>query len=115
AHPAKREHKEESTMPTRRRGKQARALIKKRGSRSLRRQSSALLRMIVCILAPPPNRGALTAPKPDGTSVPVEEPSTASEADICSAAKQGPARSWTRAAKTVKIGSDKPSFSKAAG
>ena len=37
------------------------------------------------------------------------------KADICSAAKQGPAGSWTRVAKTVKVGSDKPSFSKAQG
>src|SRR6516164_10720254 len=39
-----------------------------------------------CMLAPP-NRGSLNRPHVDGTCVPVKEPSTASKADICSAAK----------------------------
>ena len=39
-----------------------------------------------CMLAPP-NRGSLNRLHVDGTCVPVKEPSTASKADICSAAK----------------------------
>jgi hypothetical protein len=34
----------------------------------------------------PPNRGSLSRPHIDGTHVPVEEPSTASKADSCTAA-----------------------------
>src|SRR5215469_12649855 len=41
--------------------------------------------VIVCILAPP-NRGGLNSTHIHGTSVPVEEPSIASKADICIAA-----------------------------
>src|SRR5215468_9425326 len=44
--------------------------------------------VIVCILAPP-NRGGLNSTHIHGTSVPVEEPSTASKADKCAAANDG--------------------------
>src|SRR3954470_18656927 len=43
--------------------------------------------VIVCMDAPP-NRGSLNSAHIHGTHVPVEEPSTASVPDSCSAAKQ---------------------------
>src|SRR5262249_47353511 len=53
----------------------------------------------------PPNRGSPNSAHIDGTSVPVEEPSTASKADICSAAKCVAIRSLRRRARAAIRGS----------
>src|SRR5215472_11660601 len=44
--------------------------------------------VVIACMFPPPNRGGLNSTHIHGTSVPVEEPSTASKADICGAANR---------------------------
>jgi ABC-type uncharacterized transport system substrate-binding protein len=56
----------------------------------------------------PPNRGVLNSTHIHGTSVPVEEPSTASKADSCSAAKSTLYSITSSVSNCTEIGASTP-------